>query len=208
MSDQRGPASPRCRRFTVADALLMVIAVMVAVFKALHDFRWELDEELAFGGEEYFDQVASPFAFLGKLPEALLVAGSCAWLVMRFSGPRPSLRRVLAQPGATAVLAAVGFLALVRLEWLILIPLRIATKIPANPASYWPINSPWELLSVDTPEGNLEERGIGLVVVAAWVTMALGRRCRSETGWIDATGISLGIGWIAYLVSYTFGLRQ
>lgn len=184
----------------MADAALIAAAVVLAFVKAFHDLYRQIEQVGWWADAMPADRPTEGYLLRAVL-EAWLVVGSCAWPVIRLIRPRPSIRRLLDQPGASAVAAAVGMLALERLEWLILVPLAIATRPPKRKPRGLPVDFPWELLDIETPYGYMSGRGIGSAVVAAWVILVVSRRWRREPGWIDATGTMLGLGWIAYLIA-------
>ncbi len=43
---------------------------------------------------------------------------------------------------------------------------------------------------------------LGAAVAGAWTVMALGRTWRIERGWIDRSGIALGLLWVITLLAY------
>ena len=114
-----------------------------------------------------------------------------ALVPLRFSRPRPPLRRIVRQPGFQASVAAcVGLL------W------------HAKLIAYY-LSHPWAdasdryffFVGIGLPEA------IGPAVATAWIGLALSGGWRSERSWVDRLGRLLGAVWIAsYFAVFIYGI--
>jgi hypothetical protein len=169
-----------CRRFTLADALILVAATAIGLALA----RWYATEVLSVGS--FFD-APSLRALVARLiePSTLGVfAWTGAFLVIRLRRPRSSLRRIARQPGMAAASGAAVVCATVALMMTIGVAVR-SSRIPS-----------WILAF-----GNTAPWMAGLAVIAATVNLALSG-CRPERGWIDTLGCALGAGWVALFLAH------
>jgi hypothetical protein len=184
---------PQPRRFLLVDALILTAATAVGIVGTRHVWnRW---------GYAWFWNLQdgwSPVATFQRLPTllALLVPMLAAWtlaiLVARMIPPRPPLRRIALQPGATAC----GVAALVA---------AVETIGRAASLAYFEhskgyLGATWNafgfaawfhtavLLSIlDT---------VGFGTVSTWVVLVLSRRLSPERSWIDRVGRVLGAFWV------------
>ncbi len=101
-------------------------------------------------------------------------------LVVALRPPRAGLHRLSRRPGFVACVAAASALAVNALEVAVPPLLRTGPLIFIYRHPYEPA---WEAR-------------VGPAVIGAWLVLAIGRRWRSERGWIDRSGRLLGIFWI------------
>ena len=172
------------RRFTILDAMILVVASALA-FTLLRSFVFRTLPGLSNGQ--------------GLL--AVVMGGLVTWtptlLWLRLRRPRPTLRRLARQPGfaasiaGTAVLAlgtvTIGLLALIRLS--MQGPTQSAGVAPRPPDPTW-----W--LGVVLHFGPV----VGPAVIAAWFVLAVSGRRRPARGWLDPLGRTIGVAWIILFV--------
>jgi hypothetical protein len=177
------------RRFTILDALVMIVPLAVGFVLArpfVTNFLFLLASPDStpwwFKRSGLVIGLASRFAALGLI--GLVVASLLP--------PRQTLRRLSRQPGAVACAAAAAAMAAGGLIVLSLALFR-QRSISSADENYWPF---------------IEAR-IFLAIAAAWVTQALSGRWRPEPNWIDRAGRVLGAYWITlflyrYVMSYVW----
>lgn len=195
--------SAPCRKFTLADAMMLVAAV--AVSSCLLKYHYE---ELRAAGSLGFpsgwlrldirtwsdgDVISSTVWCLGWT-YCWLVPCTIACLIVRLRHPRPRLRRLILQRGAASIVLATIFTA----ATVTLFALRKA--LFASSGTHLFLGYGLERLI----------GGTGLLIVGAWLLLALSGRCRAEPGWIDRTGTFLGGCWVAswfarYLLTLWYG---
>ncbi len=127
-----------------------------------------------------------------------LAALSLAMLLIRLRHPRPPRLRLIRQPGLVAslgVTVALGIPLLLTLLQLLLEQFRGTGQAAATmPAGLIP--SHLSEIACRTIRPDLA----GIVVLAGWLVLALGGRCRRERQWIDRGGIIVGLGWVGLLL--------
>ena len=175
------------RRFSVLDAMILVAATALG-FGGIRTYS------PAFYSYPYTPipppswlswsaVVLSNWAFyLSPLPAAWTLAA----LVLRIRPLRPSMRRLMRQPGTVALLAAT-----------ILIPLGVVHYLLDLHSSSWH-DVPFQYTSFS----------LGCGVGTAWLMLALSMRWRAERSWIDRLGRVLGaywIGMVALILFRTYG---
>jgi hypothetical protein len=124
------------------------------------------------------------------LPAALpcLATWTLALLALRLSRPRPRLYRVAMQPGSAAcIAAAIGLL---------------ISAVDFGLTTFWW----WAIEGEKMPLGRVPSHAmeylfqaaprIAVATTAVWAMLALCRRARPESSWIDRTGRALGVVWI------------
>jgi hypothetical protein len=124
---------------------------------------------------------------------------SCLWLTpltltvffIRLRNPRPTISRLMLQPGATACFSVAALVALGS----ILIGIVVAME-GSGPWTYY-----YDLYGRLFPYA-------GVSVVGVWAVQGLGRRWRPEAGGIDRLGRLLGICWIATFLILTLTWLQ
>lgn len=160
----------QCRRFTILDGMILIGATAggLALARAMMDAGPRTR-----GGRNWL---------IENVTYTLLVC-TVGCLLVRLQDPRPSLRRLMCQPGMAACSAAVLATAIGITTWSI----RWALLDSQNdmlrmllPPVYWPGHS----------------HHVGQAVAAAWLGLLLSRRWRPEPGWIDRFGRSIGVLWL------------
>lgn len=197
---------PEPRRFTLVDALVLLAATAVALAgvrgMAMASLREANCLTLAGGIVEVPrapQEGWTPTEILHYAPHLVCGFGpvfatswTLGWLALRLRSPRPSRRRLWAQPGAFAALAAllaVFWQAGIESTWLIWFPLAAHGSIgePAAQVAY-------QMLSTALDRSpDMAACGI----VAGWAALALGGRFRAAPSWLDRLGRVLGMLWIA-----------
>lgn len=134
---------------------------------------------------------------LGRVVLATPCAGAwtVALLAIRLRRPRPPLRRLARQPGMVATAAASVGLAIFGIDSIVLAALSAALVVHD-----WSWRVFLEQLSISA---DLIADGFpmpGVAVAAAWLTLALGGRWRTEPSWIDRAGRLAGVGWLASIL--------
>jgi hypothetical protein len=132
--------------------------------------------------------------FIEKYLLPWLIALSWAMMAIRLRRPRPPMRRLWRQPGATAS-------AMIVLTF-VLVASQVVARIMTMPRAYLAnMHKPWNqstesylfLLSFDG----------SMLIAGAWATLALTRRMRREPGWIDGLGTAVGATWIIAKLVFT-----
>ena len=119
-----------------------------------------------------------------------LLAWTLAFIPLRLRRPRPTLSRLMLQPGMAACCAVAVVTLMDGISWGIY-GLKIDPKYATSMVSrYW--------------------RGVsdhlGPAVVATWLGLFLSRRWRPEPGWIDRLGRVIGWLWLLTLLAdWRFG---
>lgn len=181
------------RRFTLLDAMVLVMAAGVGLALAQHLRSHDRPSPAPVA---VIKSVPGPRAFSyprlrGAISSA--VTGSAlvfpsvltftfATLALRFRHPRPCLARIFRQPGAVGCSAAIlSFL-------LALLTLAPSTLHSLGSPIYgaWMVNA-WLHTS----------RMTGVAVASAWLALALSGRWRSERTWVDRLGQAVSASWIA-----------
>ena len=163
-------AAIECRRFTIADSVILIAATAVGL-AANHVFLVILSSH---SGRIYKLAIQT-------LP--YLSAWTVGFFAIRLRGPRPNRRRLMRQAGMVACCSPPLFVAMVTALILLsdLVKWRsninsLASKIPMT-------------LMYLLPSG-------GISVLVSWGILSIGGGRRRESGWIDWLGIWLGVGWI------------
>ncbi len=114
-----------------------------------------------------------------------LMCVSFAVVLLRFVQPRPSLRRITAQPGFVACFAAsiMGGVVI----------LFVAARKVGRLLGGWNLNTSfWELT---TPAlSSLDS--LGRMIVGVWIMLRLMRRPKPESDWVERIGQVVGVLWI------------
>jgi hypothetical protein len=216
--DSTAPEEPEpVRRFTVADALLLVgvAAVGFALVRQWPNPRWALyPMQLAFyppQGPSLSRQIHRAVSLGGSwtIPFALILTP--ALLAARFRRPRPSFDRVARQPGTVACAAA-----------LIAMILRFSQQAVGSIVDYLTYASspvrlpspPFQRLTIPPRfslgrilqdivlEGFplLVAPVVGVAVLVAWLVLLANRRWQPERDWVDRCGRVLGSYWIGLAI--------
>ena len=123
-------------------------------------------------------------------PVALL---TLALIPIRMIGPRPRFRRLARQPGLMATFASGAAMALIGLQFVLLLLIAIASD---------PDTMSWAAIA-EIAEWLLSEEMVlritrcgGFAVLVSWTTLLVGRQWRAEPVWTDRLGRVLGVCWI------------
>jgi hypothetical protein len=113
-----------------------------------------------------------------------------AVLAIELRPPRPAFRRLARRPGVIASLLVSLFA-----------PIFLAQSI-LN-VNWRGINvRPWHLgMPIPSTVLCLLPYPSALLVIGAWLTLAVGRRWKAEPSFIDRSGRLLGFGWIAFFLA-------
>jgi hypothetical protein len=137
--------------------------------------------------------------YLLKAPVPGLISIGLALLVCRLRPPRPSIRRLVRQPGAVAM-ACVGLMLLLNAATMF-----AGRALSAGLDQVWPpTRTPGVTVAVVSDELSqvFAVTEVGPVIAACWLLLAVAGRWRAERSWVDRLGRCLGVCWIvAYLAS-------
>jgi hypothetical protein len=213
VSLERSPqASNIHRRFTIADGLLLVIALGLgfAMVRQWTDPRWSMyPPNFIFGSSTYSTtrkiHHAVSVGISWTIPFAMTL--SAMLLVARILPPRPSRTEIASMPGTIACAAAV-----------IAILLRSSQEALSYLMEYFTLTtSPIHLPSppfarrIGGPRVSVGEAihnslleifpfmtsvGVGAAVVVAWLLLWYAKLWRSQRDWVDRAGRVLGVYWI------------
>lgn len=166
-------------RFTIADAMGLIAAAAIGLALARTHF-----EQVAI-----VDRMAAWLEYRGWVYRiALLIlpfSAAVGW--SRSRRPWRPARRLAREPGTVALMAtAVTLLAVMVQEIL-------SYTLPGPPGTLH-VKSAWRPL-ID-PSGWLSAM-VGPAILAAWATQGLGGHWRIRPGWIDRSGLALGMVWVA-----------
>ena len=179
----------------IADLLFLVAASALGL--ALTRFViLSLDEDSTASEASRIMLTGTRYLF-AVLPTALM--WTIALLILRFRSPRPSLRRLIRQPGMIACVAVAVSIVL-RSTGLLILGLRTSfdhsnLEIPVN----WD-----EWLGTYFFVSLASE--VGVVVLCAWVVLILSGDWRLGRGWIERASVFLGIFWIGILPFYNWNV--
>lgn len=187
---------PRCRRFTISDALILVAATAIGLSQVrgiLGDLGWFNWSQWKLEQHDYTLKL-----FAVAVP--ILTAWTVAFLLLRLLRPRPGLRRLVRQPGMAACYA-------VLIPLLLILAYAVTISLFTSESMYQPDTSLMPLFwftseSAYQPDtsfmplfGNSE--AMASAVIGAWLMLWLGGLGRAEPGWIDRIGRIIGVLWIA-----------
>jgi hypothetical protein len=207
--------SPPARRFTLLDAIVLIAAVAVGIgwtkggWERLHP---QDDADIAYVNSYYtrlFMSPASPgtppvapswWSPVTRAAEFVQVAAptvaslSMAVLILRFRRPRHPMRTIVRQPGSAAMIAAAAGLIVLAIEFVV----NAASEPVFRGRSIWPSHGvaydSIAYLARATPR-------IAVAILAAWGLLGLGKIARPERGWLDRSGMVLGLVWIAMAIA-------
>lgn len=178
----------RCRPFTILDGMILTAALAVGF--GLSRLCWPRS-------------IASPAFSPHAIREwssatcgAIMLPWTLSFIAIRLLRPRPTIDRLMCQPGMAACCA--GAVAIAAGLCPDLLPLLYAPHLAPGRSvgkvlflrSYWYIY----------------KLPVGPAVVATWLALVLGGYWRPERGWIDALGRCIGASWIIFaLAQWEFG---
>ena len=172
------------RKFTLVDAIVLIAAVAVSLVEVRRILRedWTINHaDWSWDNAQDLSRSVNPAFAMTAL------SVSCALCILRLRKPRPSLRRIIRQPGAAAC-ASVVIYAIV-----ILIGDCIYER------KYFAEHG-WYLL-IEHMSLMFGCHLLGGPVAGAWIVLWIGRVGRLEPSWIDRAGRVLGVYWIVKLHS-------
>jgi hypothetical protein len=180
------------RRFHLIDAVVLVLATAVGLW-AIRPFLPDLFEspKVLVNGR-WVSRWWDPVDLLNKavILEVMLMAWSAAWLVLQLRQPRPRLHRLTRQPGFLATFSSTAVLVVSGpITAAVLASSSMSLGIPRDD---WLLFGMWSALISSQ---------IGVAVAAGWALLAVGRRCRLSTGWLERVGQATGIVWVAMIPS-------
>jgi hypothetical protein len=170
-------ATENGRRFNMADGLI-VIAAIAASLALLRDAPWP--SHVFIGGN---------FSYYGETPLAVrmamratyvLIPWTVAVFLMRLRRPRPPLRRLVLRPGMAACGAVTLWLGFKTL--LLVVMLGVPQKRP--------------LVKAYLGDGVAIVSWAAPAVAGAWLLLIFSGRWRSDSGWMDRLGRTLGACWL------------
>jgi hypothetical protein len=187
----------RRRAFTLLDLMVLVAAVAgtIGLYRWLYApvSTWPI-------WRMHIDSYHAGLLFVTALiylTWPFLVVGTLAFVTIRLHGARPRAARLMRQPGMVACASAL-FVVIAR--GLVSGPIREAAflQVPSIPTHATEADRAVLTMAIcDALTFG------GYTVLAAWLVLALGRRWRSEPGWIDRLGRFLGVAWIVWSLSFT-----
>ncbi len=121
--------------------------------------------------------------WLTGMVTSMLLVWTVTLLVLRLQRPRPTLHRLICQPGMAACLAAVLVTTIDTINWSIhwvMLDPRNALLRMLLPPVYWPGHT----------------HHVGQAVAVTWLGLLLSRRWRPKPGWIDRFGRLIGVFWL------------
>ncbi len=205
-----GTRSGEGRQLNILDAMVLIAATALGLallgfsVGGLGVIREQVKESLDFSGPvphnwpRWVWTIVTWYGLIVEVSFPFCASWTIAILALRVRRPRPSMRRLLRQPGTVACYSAAIFL----------LPALLGS-ICLLASSYFAFD-----ISFDSPEW---QRGLALcfiflpslpgsAVLSSWVTLRLVGRWRSEASWIDRVGRLLGAYWIAAILLPLWGL--
>jgi hypothetical protein len=184
----RSDAEAAPRPFGVGDGMILIAGLFVAM-------AWDrprvLDPLLRVSEPApYSWWLAEEAASISALLLQVLVVASLTVLALRLRPKRPSLGRLVQQPGAVA--CALASAASVAVGSMVL---------ASHCASGRPLAASWARAADDLKPDKLMIVAvlIGMAVLMAWIVLLARRQWKPETGWVDRLGRLVGTGWIAMI---------
>jgi hypothetical protein len=166
-----------CRPFTLLDGMILVGGAAVGLAALRGPFG-------VYSPREEWKSLVHPF--MG----AVLIFSAAIMLIFRLRRPRPPIWRISSQPGTVACFAMVAFSSAATADrWLDEDCSRGLFMIQVS------------ILEWSETFLSIQQPLLAWGVVVSWTLLALGRRWRSEPGWIDGTGRALGWAWIVWGLS-------
>jgi hypothetical protein len=172
------------RRFQIVDAMVLVAAVAFGcALVQLQGLRWTLPEKWFPSGKANVRPTEE--GDLAALIASFLIPLTVALLALRLGRPRPSRRRLLAQPGFAACAIATVVMILISLE-----EYRTYCLVNRKLMSFTLSN----LVVLSYRRMSISYAPAGL-----WFLMAACGRWHAEPSWIDRAGRIIGAFWIVLI---------
>ena len=166
-----------CRPFSILDGMILVAAIAAGLVLARSIFSDAL-------------RVPHNPMWASRPISYFLLPWTLAVVPIRLRSPRPSLRRLMVQPGMAACVAVSVVTAIDVASWGIYWATLDSPNATDMLAGYWRGHS----------------HHLGLAVAASWLSLVFGRFWRAERGWIDRLGRLLGLLWLLTLMcDWRFG---
>lgn len=212
------PVTAAERRFSISDGLILIAAVALGLagVRGWQNPSW-CSYQIGFypgpGAPASFDRVFVYQLSVGiswTIPFAMAL--SLAMLAIRLRRPRPSLRRVVRQPGTIACAAALAAILFRLLEesfcWVLgyLTRPQSAVHLPSPPfvrfdnPGFHPPPAQWFRNGVLETFPILVSPSLALAIAAGWIVLRTSGRWRPATGWIDRSSRLLGWYWIGLAI--------
>jgi hypothetical protein len=203
------PATP-CRKFSLLDAMILVAGMALGFAfignpgPELRNFTWRspLDGLRAFDDVNAEGMILRGVHRLLWLVTSWLTPGLIPWafatILLRLRRPRPSLRRLVRQPGFAACLA-VALLSLVDVGGHLFAMVEYQNWSVPGTAVRSLIEYVLKFFPV-TVHNFVEAPHLGAAVAGVWGILALGKMCRCEPSWIDRLGRAQGVFWVLALL--------
>jgi hypothetical protein len=167
------------RRFNMADGLI-VTAATAATLALLRDSPAWPSHVFIGGGFTYYGETPL-WVRMAMRATYVLIPWTVAVFLMRLRHPRPPLHRLVLQPGMAACGAVTLWLGFKTL--LLVLMLGVPQKRP--------------LVEAYMGDGVAIVSWAAPAVAGAWLLLMFSGRWRSERGWIDRLGRTLGALWLA-----------
>jgi hypothetical protein len=175
----------RYRRFTIADAMILVSAAALGalVLRSYMPGCFRMAGIISSRSPDPWGLWRAWYWLQGPV-SCFVVPWMAALIVIRLRRPRPSRFRLACQPGFIACVAVMASL-VPGLAWYLTIQHRPGFQRDVGFEQAWGIVTRWT----------------NTAVIGSWLALALGRRFRPEPSWIDRTGRVLGGYWIFRLLT-------
>jgi hypothetical protein len=185
--------APRCRPFTVLDAMILVAATagglaLIRVLEDPHDW-WDWRDIFHPGSRSIsaiFDSINSALLKIVEPAWMLTLALAC----LHFRKPWPKPRRLAREPGFVAC-GAVLIASALRVLGALLGSLELAASQPGARTDVGIFATAWETTAGDTWPW------LGLTVASVWGLLVVTQTLRPQRNWIDRAGRILGGYWLA-----------
>ncbi len=179
MAEPNATRGPRSRPFTLIDGMILIALTAVSfwLFKEQGYFQ-DQDDVITYTIRRDVSRILD---FL-HIATDFMVPLTPSWLILRFRRPRPHRRRLGHQPGLVACVAAT-------------VAMSIAAS--ANLTESFVHHHPTSIANIFWRCG----KPCGYAVLGSWSASALFGPPRREPGWIDATGIGIGVAWIVVMLA-------
>jgi hypothetical protein len=170
------------RKFTLADAMILIasLAIGLALARVAAITSWSRSPTQWFGLVREL--------ITGEIAVTATVL-TIAVIPLRLQKPFPPIRRAATQPGMVAAYAALVVWLITVISWsLHLARVRATWPSPGMFSAFWLSKS-----SEFAP-----------AVAAVWFVLALQRRWRRASDWVDWYGRALGVFWLTVVVPWPF----
>jgi hypothetical protein len=204
MNDQQ----PAIRRFSLADGMVVIVALAVTFARArgmfhilasLRRAHFSLMQSTVSQGTVFFtslDRIREIGWDSGAAIRRLILLWMIAYVVMRLRRPRPSFRAVALQPGMVAFWAVATLFVVDRLVHNF-VPGVLMYRVAGSALSPLTGNPPGGSRFQPTVVVMFELVVACLAIPLAWGVLKVAGRWRPEASWLDRFGRALGVCWWA-----------